>query len=132
VNAINRHLQVRSANVDDVHHYLPRDSGALLELRIYHPYNFKTGEYDEPHWAALLLSATGEMSLHDLGPVAATRELAQKLRETHARADAAALYNNLFDKLDDKLKRYDTLYIAPDGFLSLLAFAQLVTPDGQY
>ncbi len=128
----NRHLQVRSANVDDVRHYLPPDSGALLELRIYHPYNFKTGKYDEPHWAALLLSAAGEMSLHDLGLVAATRELAQKLRETHARADAAALYNNLFGKLDDKLKRYDTLYIAPDGFLSLLAFAQLVTPDGQY
>jgi hypothetical protein len=42
------------------------------------------------------------------------------------------LYHNLFGKLDDKLERYDTLYIAPDGFLSLLAFAELVTPDGQY
>ncbi len=128
----NRYLQVRSANVDDVRHYLPHDSGALLELRLYYPANFKTGEWGEPHWAALLLSATGEMSLHDLGPVAATRDLVQKLQATHARADAAALYNNLFGKLDDKLKRYDPLYIAPDGFLSLLAFAELVTPDGQY
>jgi CHAT domain-containing protein len=128
----NRHLQVRSANVDDVRQYLPRESGALLELRLYYPFNFKTGKYSESHWAALLLPATGEMSLYDLGPVAATRELARTLRATHARADAAALYNNLFGKLDDKLKRSETLYIAPDGFLSLLAFAELVTPDVQY
>ncbi|MER2533398.1 MAG: CHAT domain-containing tetratricopeptide repeat protein [Candidatus Competibacter sp.] len=128
----NRHLQVRSANVDDVRHYLPRDGGALLELRIYQPADFKTGKLGEPHWAALLLPAAGELSLHDLGPVAATQELVQKLRATHARADATALYSNLFGALDDKLKRYDPLYIAPDGVLSLLAFAELVTPDGQY
>jgi CHAT domain-containing protein len=128
----NRYLQVRGANVDDVRHSLPRDSGALLELRLYQPANFKTGKLGEPHWAALLLPAAGEISLHDLGPVAATQDLVQKLRVTHARADAAALYKHLFGTLDDKLKRYDPLYIAPDGFLSLLAFAELVTPDGRY
>lgn len=128
----NRHFQVRGANVDDVRHSLPREGGALLELRQYRPADFKTGKLDEPHWAALLLPATGEMSLHDLGPVAATQDLVQKLRATHARADAAALYKHLFGTLDEKLKRYDPLYIAPDGFLSLLAFAELVTPDGRY
>ncbi len=128
----NRHLQVRGANVDDVRQYLPREGGALLELRQYRPADFKTGKLGEPHWAALLLPATGEMSLHDLGPVAAAQGLAQKLRATHARTDAAALYNHLFGKLDDTLQRHDPLYIAPDGFLSLLAFAELVTPDGRY
>ena len=128
----NRHLQVRSANVDDVRHYLPHGGGALLELRLYQPADFKTGKLGEPHWAALLLPAAGELSLHDLGPVAETQDLVQKLRATHARADAAALYKHLFGKLDEKLKGYDSLYIAPDGTLSLLAFAELVTPDGQY
>ncbi len=128
----NRHLQVRSANVDDVRHYLPREGGALLELRQYHPADFKTGKRSEPHWAALLLPTAGELSLHDLGPVAETQDLVQKLRATHARADAAALYNHLFGTLDEKLKGYDSLYIAPDGALSLLSFAELVTPDGQY
>ena len=42
------------------------------------------------------------------------------------------LYPALFGKLDQQLKNYDTLYLAPDGFLNLLAFARLVTPDGQY
>ena len=130
----NRHLQVRGANADDVRHALPREGGALLELRLYEPVDFKTGKRGEPHWAALLLPAAGEVSLHDLGPVAATQNLARKLRATHARAAAAAaaLYKNLFGTLDDKLKRYNPLYIAPDGFLSLLAFAELVTPDGCY
>ena len=128
----NRHLQVRGANVDDVRHSLPREGGALLELRVYQPFDFKVGKFGEPRWAALLLSATGEMFLHDLGPVAVTQELATKLRATHARADAAALYKHLFGALDEKLKRYDPLYIVPDGFLSLLAFAELVTPDGRY
>ena len=128
----NRHLQVRGANVDDVRHFLPREGGALLELRVYQPVDFKAAKFGEPRWAALLLPAAGEMSLHDLGPVAKTQDLAQKLRVIHARADAAALYNHLFGTLDDKLKRYDPLYIAPDGFLSLLAFAELVTPDGRY
>ena len=128
----NRHLQVRGANVDDVRHSLPREGGALLELRQYRPADFRTGKLGEPHWAALLLPAAGELSLHDLGPVAATQDLVKNLRETHARADAAALYKHLFGKLDDKLKRYDPLYIAPDGVLSLLAFAELVTLDGQY
>ncbi|MEZ5578733.1 MAG: hypothetical protein R3F36_02420 [Candidatus Competibacteraceae bacterium] len=49
--------------------------------------------------------------------------MVQKLRATHARADAAALYKHLFGKLDEKLKGYDSLYIAPDGVLSLLAFS---------
>ncbi len=128
----NRHLQVRSANVDDVRQYLPRDGGALLELRLHYPFDFKTGKWGEPHWAALLLPAAGELSLHDLGPVAETQDLVQKLRATHARADAAALYKHLFGTLDEKLKGYDSLYIAPDGALSLLAFAELVTPDGRY
>jgi len=128
----NRHLQVRSANVDDVRHYIPRDGSALLELRVYAPFDFKTGKWSELHWAALLLPAAGELSLHDLGPVVETRDLVNKLRATHDRADAAALYKHLFGKLDEKLKGYDSLYIAPDGVLSLLAFAELVTPDGRY
>jgi hypothetical protein len=37
------------ANVDDVRHYLPRDGGALLELRVYKPVNFKTAKFAELH-----------------------------------------------------------------------------------
>ncbi len=128
----NRHLQVRAANADDVRNYLPREGGALLELRHYQPADFKTTEFDAPRWAALLLSSAGEMSLHDLGPAAETLARWRKLRETGTREAAAALYRNLFGALDEELKGYDTLYLAPDGFLNLLAFARLVTPEGHY
>ncbi len=128
----NRHLQVRSANADDVRNYLPRRNAALLELRQYQPVDFKSGEFDAPRWVALLLPAEGEMSLHDLGPVAETLALWRELRKTGSRDIAADLYRNLFGTLDKQLKNYDTLYLAPDGFLNLLAFARLVTPDGRY
>ncbi|MFO1371385.1 MAG: hypothetical protein U1F42_02995 [Candidatus Competibacteraceae bacterium] len=45
----NRHLQVCGANVDDVRHALPRESGALPELRLHKPFDFKTGKRGEPH-----------------------------------------------------------------------------------
>ncbi len=130
--AFNRHLQVRAANADDVRSYLPREGGALLELRQYHPVNFKTGKVDPPRWAALLLSAEDEMSLHDLGPVSETWTLWQTLQRTGARETAAKLYRNLFGQLDEQLKGYQTLYLAPDDFLNLVAFARLVTPEDQY
>jgi len=127
----NRHLQVRAANVDEVSSYLPRD-GALLELRQYYPVDFKTREYDAPRWAALLLTAAGDMSLHDLGPVADSKTLWDELRKTGSRETAAALYQQLFGQLDEELKRHKTLYLAPDGFLNLVAFTRLVTPEDQY
>jgi len=127
-----RYLQVRNANVEDVRNSLPCNSDALLELRIYKPIDFENEIVGEPHWVALLLPAIGEMSLHDLGPVAETQELVRKVRITHVREDAAVLYERLFGRLDKKLKAYDSVYIAPDGPLSLLAFAELVIPDGRY
>ena len=41
----NRHFQVRGASVDDVRHSLPREGGALLELRLHYPFDFKTGKW---------------------------------------------------------------------------------------
>ncbi|MEZ5574705.1 MAG: hypothetical protein R3F44_03295 [Candidatus Competibacteraceae bacterium] len=38
-------------------------SGALLELRIYQPFNFKTGKFSELRWMALLLPTTGKLIL---------------------------------------------------------------------
>jgi hypothetical protein len=128
----NRHLQVRAANADDVRSYLPREGGALVELRQYYPFDFKTGEVGPPRWVALLLPASGAMSLHDLGPVAETWALWQELDRTGARETAAALYRTLFGTLDATLKGYETLYLAPDGFLTQVPFARLVTPQDQY
>jgi len=128
----NRYLQVQQANVDKVRDSLPSQDSALLELRQYQPYYFRTGQLDSPRWAALLLPKSGEMSLHDLGPVAETEKLWRDLQATGSRDTTAELYQNLFGKLDEELKRHKTLYLAPDGFLNLIAFARLVTPEGKY
>ncbi len=126
-----RHLEVRNANIADVRSGLP-EGGALLELRRYRPVEFKSGESGEPRFAALLLTASGEMSLHDLGEVATTRRLWSGLRNNYTRDAAAKLFSQLFGKLDARLRQFDELYIAPDDFLNLIAFSRLVTPEGSY
>jgi hypothetical protein len=130
-----QYLEVRGAGAERVRSHLPQ-GGALLELQQYQPFNFKTGEWGEPRWVALLLPAEpGEEQgpyLEDVGPVAETAPLLAALHNEDKREDAAKLYQHLFGRLDERLKDFKTLYIAPDGILNLLAFGHLVLPDGRY
>ena len=47
-------------------------------------------------------------------------------------AAAAALYQKLFARFEDKLAAATTVYIAPDGILDLVPFARLKLADGRY
>ncbi len=92
----------RAVEWEAVRAALPR-GGGLLELRLFRPYDFKTGEFGEDHWLALLLTAEGAavpapepekgqaeaaakspkpppaLRILDLGPVAATAPLHAEL-----------------------------------------------------
>nr|VFK66608.1 MAG: hypothetical protein BECKUNK1418G_GA0071005_11002 [Candidatus Kentron sp. UNK]VFK72094.1 MAG: hypothetical protein BECKUNK1418H_GA0071006_10962 [Candidatus Kentron sp. UNK] len=108
---------------------LPAGS-ALLSLRTFQPVDFKTGKYDEPRWLALLIPAGAKdesaIILKDLGPAGLVAEAFARLRATESNRDAQALYALLFGELDRELAKYDTLYLAPDGLLDLVAFARLL------
>jgi CHAT domain-containing protein/tetratricopeptide (TPR) repeat protein len=117
---------------------LPPES-ALLELRTYRPIDFKRGEFGAPRWLALLLpetppaqwiedGATPPLRLWDLGPVADSTGQFAQLRANVTDTAAAALYQTLFGPIDAELARFQTLYLAPDGFLDLVAFARLRVP----
>ncbi len=120
---------------------------ALLELRAYRPVNFKSGELGDHHWVALLIPADlgdgAALRVVDLGPVANSLHALAALRSDEAstargvglaptKAPALDAYANLFGKLDTALAGYETLYIAPDGHLDLVAFARMLLPDGRY
>ena len=49
-----------------------------------------------------------------------------------AKLHAKALYQKLFGAFDEKIKALKTVYIAPDGFLNLVAFDRLILSDGTY
>ena len=124
----------RALDWESVRDALPRGS-ALLELRAFSPYDFKTGKWAEPRWLALLIPADpGEgpqLRLLDLGPTAAPDPLLARLRVGEAAAEPL-VYQALFGPLDEAIKGYQTLLLAPDGALDLIAFARLRLPDGRY
>ena len=130
-----QHRRGRHAGIDSIRAQVPRGS-AVLELRLYQPIDFKTRKGDALHWLALLLPAVPsgeeEFYLEDLGPVETSRALWQAFRADGSREAAQRLYQHLFGGLDERLKTFEPLYIAPDGFLHLLAWQRLVLPDGRY
>ena len=119
------------AKLHDVSSSLPQDA-VLLELRLYWPVDFQQGRRKAPRFMAMLLDAKGKLSLHDLADFAEIVASWRVLRSGYTKETAAMLYQKLLGKMEVELKHYKTVYIAPDHFLNLIAFARLVTPEGQY
>ncbi|CAK8712571.1 hypothetical protein KKHLCK_01590 [Candidatus Electrothrix laxa] len=119
-------LEVSGVNLDQVQPSLPARSG-LVEYRFFNPVDFKTGEFGEPHVAALVLLADPEAKeqviFRDLGPL---KELA-----THW-TDKKALYSWLLGPFEQQISQLKQLYIAPDNILGLISFAALRLPDGRF
>ena len=124
------HLQLQDA--------LPEES-ALIEMRIYRPYDFQTGESDPPRFLGLLLikkKSVVESQLIDFGTVNAIEDWRQNLRRashtTQVNSRAGSLYQHLFGTIDTQIRTVSTIYIAPDAVAYLIAFSRLVLPDGRY
>ena len=128
-------LQVRAATPDDLRASLPPRT-ALLEIRQYHPTDFRPGALGSPRWAGLLVMRGGAPRVVDLGPAAATAahiDAVSRGKDPKAAEDAARdLYNLLLEPFAADLAGLDRLYLAPDGVLHLAPFARLRTPDGRY
>ena len=50
----------------------------------------------------------------------------------HPKERAETLYGRLFGAFEHPLKKVKKLFVAPDGFLSLIPFASLIMPNGKY
>ncbi|WP_354119947.1 CHAT domain-containing protein [Bradyrhizobium sp. LA6.12] len=121
------HLRVLTANLDDLRAVLPAGA-VLIEFRQFRPVDFRTKQSDEPRFAALLLAGFDEPVVADLGPVSKLGQPTVELTD----AAAAALYQKLFARFEDKLAAATTVYVAPDGILNLVPFAWLKLADGRY
>ncbi|MBP0447525.1 CHAT domain-containing protein [Roseomonas sp. SSH11] len=125
-----QHLQVRGTNLGDLQAGLaPRT--ALLEIREYRPFDFRTGRLGPPRWAGVLVSGDTVRVL-DLGPVAdSTAAAATLLRDIGNLSAAQSLHQQLIAPVASDLAGLDRLFIAPDGVLHLVPFAALGAPDGR-
>ncbi len=125
------YLEVRQANLADVSAGLSQDA-VLVEFRFYHPFDFKTGKRESARFVAMLLDAGGKLTLQDVGAASEIAKRWRALRKSGSKQAAASLYQQLFGKIDRQLRSYKQVYIAPDHFLNLVAFARLVTADDRY
>jgi tetratricopeptide (TPR) repeat protein len=123
----NNHLQVLTANLDDVRASLPTDA-MLIDFRQFRPVDFRTGQLGEPRFAGLLLVGHDEPLVADLGPASELQQLATALDNEAA----AKLYARLTAPFEQKLAAAKTVYVAPDGILNLVPFARLKLADGRY
>jgi CHAT domain-containing protein/Flp pilus assembly protein TadD len=121
------HLRVLTANLNDLQAVLPGNA-VLIEFRQFRQVDFRTGKLGEPRFAGLLLAGFDDPVVVDLGPVSEMRLPGPVLSD----GDAATLYQKLFASFEQKLAAATTVYIAPDGILNLVPFAQLKLADGRY
>jgi CHAT domain-containing protein/tetratricopeptide (TPR) repeat protein len=121
------HLRVQTANLDDLRAALP-PGAVLIEFRQFRQADFRTGKLSEPRFTGLLLAGFDDPVVVDLGPVSEMRVSGPLL----SKETAATLYQKLFAPFEQKLAAATTVYIAPDGVLNLVPFAQLKLADGRY
>jgi CHAT domain-containing protein len=121
------HLRVLTANLGDVRAAVP-PRAVLIEFRQFRPVDFRTGTPDEPRFAAMLLAGSEDPVVADLGPISDMPQPTTALTDEVA----ATLYRQLFAPFEQQLASASTVYVAPDGILNLVPFAQLKLADGRY
>jgi hypothetical protein len=120
-------LRVLTANLEDVHAAVP-PRAVLIEFRQFRPVDFRTGTPDAPRFAAMLLVGSDDPVVADLGPIPDIPQPPTALTDEAA----ATLYRQLFAPFEEQLASASTVYVAPDGVLNLVPFAQLKLADGRY
>lgn len=123
----------REIMVDELLKSLP-DNTVLIDYYQYRRVSWGptgTGLRNAPaHLAAFVISRKREVQLVDLGPAGAVEPLIAQWRDTIGRrgsgaadATAANLRKLIWEPIEQKLERGDSLLIAPDGPLCLVPFA---------
>jgi hypothetical protein len=109
-------LQVRSAGLKELRDHLAERS-ALLDMRLYHRVDFKTGTFGAARLAGILIPPSGDIAVRDLGPADETgANVSLSLFGSPAAAGkaATALYQQLLAPFDAELSGLKHLYVAPD------------------
>jgi CHAT domain-containing protein len=139
-----RHKSNLIANAKEVlKSRIPADS-VFIELIRHNTFNLNGRYYEQwenPHYAAYILSSTGLLQSVDLGPARPIDQALQTLRLDlqdpktplpQLKASARRLDALLMQPLRPHLGNSHNLLLAPDSTLNLLPFETLVNQQGQY
>ncbi|APZ54423.1 Tetratricopeptide repeat-containing protein [Salipiger abyssi] len=132
-----RFQRVSAASADDVSLALPRNS-ALVEYKLFDPFDFETGDFGEQRLLAVVLRPDADPALVDLGEAGVYFTSQALIANSELRAEHEVpfdavmrhSFNTLIAPLADHLSGAGTLYISPDGPLGALPFEAFLTETG--
>ncbi len=131
-------LEDNKLNIKTLQEELPPNT-TFIEFKPYIIADFEKGEgKGGRRWAILIVPSIDQnkpINIIDGGLISETI----RLFEDWAKDDfvttenkVSPLYDYLFGELDDQLESYDTIFISPEGVLSITPFESLKLPDGRY
>jgi len=110
---------------------------AVIELKKYERFNFKTNQLEDTRLAAaLILPNTQHIILKDLGNVkyiiVLLKQILTEKSQKTIKSASKKLYDRLFGVFDKHIKKAKTIYISPDGLTHKIAFSRLILPDDRF
>ena len=132
--------EFQTPNITSVQKLIPAET-ALLEFVKYRPYNPKTNEYSQPHYAAYILTPKGEPQGIDLGETTTIEQAVKLFRYSLADAEtpeeqlqetARKLDQLVMEPVRQVLGNSKQLLVSPQAALNLIPFEALVDEQGQY
>jgi len=135
-NAYQKYLNKSYLTMNNIKQILPPQT-AVIELKQYIHFNFKTLKIEDVYLAAaLIMPNAADTLLEDLGPMKNFLVLIEKVRKTENRQEKTfalkLLYSKLFGAFDKHIAKAKTIYISPDGMTHQISFARLILPDGRF
>lgn len=130
--------QSKPITVQSTQAAIPADA-ALVEFVHFKPFDFRTGKYQAPRYAAYIMSGQGKTGWVSLGEADIIDKGVNELRKALSDptgGDVKELARRLEEKITRPVRRLlgqtKHVFISPDGSLSLIPFAALVDENGQY
>ncbi len=132
-------IETEPITIESIQTLIPTDA-ALIEIVHYRPFDPKTNEVSDPHYAAYILPPNGDPTWLDLGPAEPINTAAQALRREldnpndrlAAKRRGRELDAMVMEPIRAKLGNAQHLLISPDSQLNLIPFAALVNENDQY
>jgi CHAT domain-containing protein len=133
--------EVQPITLANVQKQIPKNA-ALVELVKYYPFNAKAikkePQWAEPHYAAYILKANGELQWVNLGKAELIDQSVAQFRQalqsstSNIKPIARKLDQQLMQPIRVKLGGTRQLLLSPDSQLNLIPFAALVDEKNQY
>ncbi|MBX7220170.1 MAG: tetratricopeptide repeat protein [Blastocatellia bacterium] len=130
--------QTTPITLAEVQKWIPAGA-VLVEYAVYQPFDAQHQQFGEPHLAAYLLNAAGDIRFAALGPVKPLEPVVAEFRQAirnpankQAKTLGRKLERAVFEPVRKLLGASTRVLLSPDGSLNLIPFDALVDERGRF